>query len=148
LKAWQSKRILFKEFNADSPFPFENESFDVVVAMMVIEHVFDPFLFVQEAARCLRPGGVFIFNVPLITGFRNRLRVLFGGIPVTSQVDWFEKRVWDGAHLHYFSVPLVKRLVATAGFSVEETNGVGKLKALKDMFPTFLANEASFIARK
>jgi SAM-dependent methyltransferase len=47
--------------------PFENNSFDVVYANQVFEHVrfFDKTMF--ECARVLRPGGVLLTNFPLAT---------------------------------------------------------------------------------
>lgn len=47
--------------------PFDDNSFDVVYANQVFEHVrfFDKMVF--EAARVLRPGGVFLTNFPLAT---------------------------------------------------------------------------------
>lgn len=45
--------------------PFELESFDVLVAQDVLEHVREPELFVRRAAELLRPGGVFFVRGPL-----------------------------------------------------------------------------------
>lgn len=45
--------------------PFEPESFDVLVAQDVLEHVREPELFVRRAATLLRPGGVFFVRGPL-----------------------------------------------------------------------------------
>jgi SAM-dependent methyltransferase len=44
--------------------PFEAESFDVVVATQVFEHLPHPQTAVGEAARVLRPGGRLIITVP------------------------------------------------------------------------------------
>jgi ubiquinone/menaquinone biosynthesis C-methylase UbiE len=49
--------------------PFDEGSFDCVIALEVIEHVTDADRFVSEALRVLRPGGKFIFTTP------NRLRL-------------------------------------------------------------------------
>jgi len=38
----------------------ENETFDVVISMEVIEHVPDPEGFIAQAARHVKPGGVFV----------------------------------------------------------------------------------------
>ena len=43
--------------------PFRDETFDVVFAYAVLEHLYHPFLAAQEVARVLRPGGVFVGTV-------------------------------------------------------------------------------------
>ena len=47
---------------ADLPWP--DESFDVVSANMVVEHLSDPVATFREVARVLRPGGAFVFVTP------------------------------------------------------------------------------------
>lgn len=44
--------------------PFEADSFDVVLATDVVEHVDEDLLAVAEVARVLRPGGTVLFTVP------------------------------------------------------------------------------------
>ncbi|MCB9653673.1 MAG: class I SAM-dependent methyltransferase [Deltaproteobacteria bacterium] len=46
------------------PLPFEDATFDVVLATQVFEHVPEPEQAVSEAARVLRAGGRLIFTVP------------------------------------------------------------------------------------
>ncbi len=44
--------------------PFADESFDVVVALDVIEHLEDDLAAVREATRVLAPGGLLVLTVP------------------------------------------------------------------------------------
>jgi len=42
--------------------PYDAASFDAVVCVDVLEHVTDLQKVLQEVARCLRPGGLFLFD--------------------------------------------------------------------------------------
>ncbi len=44
--------------------PFEDESFDVVICLDVIEHIEEDILVVSEISRVLRSGGRFLISVP------------------------------------------------------------------------------------
>lgn len=44
--------------------PFENNSFDLVVALWVVEHLDHPKEVFQEISRVLKPGGYFAFATP------------------------------------------------------------------------------------
>jgi len=46
--------------------PFRDGVFDAVVARAVLEHVEDEQKVTAEAARVLRPGGIFLFSAPFI----------------------------------------------------------------------------------
>lgn len=59
---------------------FPNQSFDVVIAMDLLEHVQNPGQVIAEAARVLRPGGLFFFH----TFNRN----LLANIMVIKMVEW------------------------------------------------------------
>lgn len=61
--------------------PFPDGSFDTVTAMDFLEHVSDPEKVVAEAARVLKPGGVFFYH----TFNRNPLSHLI----VIKGVEWF-----------------------------------------------------------
>jgi SAM-dependent methyltransferase len=55
------------------PFPYETNSFDVIVSFQVIEHVGEDEEFVKEIHRVLKPGGVALLTTPniLMTLTRN-----------------------------------------------------------------------------
>lgn len=44
--------------------PFDDETFEAVIANQVLEHIKDLVALVREVHRVLRPGGVFVVHVP------------------------------------------------------------------------------------
>lgn len=47
-------------------FPFDDASFDSIVANEVFEHVFNPAQFLTETARVLKPGGTVLMTMPFV----------------------------------------------------------------------------------
>lgn len=47
-------------------FPLDDSSFDVLLCNQVLEHVFQPEVFLSELVRVLRPGGLLILTVPFL----------------------------------------------------------------------------------
>jgi SAM-dependent methyltransferase len=80
--------------------PFDDESFDVVVAGELVEHVRDPDALVAEARRVLRGGGTFVGSVPNFYRLKNRLAFL-AGRPLDH----------DPTHLHVFAPRDVEALM-------------------------------------
>jgi len=44
--------------------PFEDESFDVVICLDVLEHIEEDFIVISEISRILKSGGRFLISVP------------------------------------------------------------------------------------
>jgi SAM-dependent methyltransferase len=57
--------------------PYADASKDLVFALQVMEHLENPFLFMREAHRVLRSGGLFILSAPNPYSFSAKLRYLF-----------------------------------------------------------------------
>lgn len=96
--------------------PFQKESFDVVVACEILEHLFllEPML--TQIAATLRPGGTFIGSVPNSFRFRNRLKFLFG--------QEFDK---DPTHMRRFSYSKLEDLLGTLFTDIEIVPLGGKI---------------------
>jgi len=87
--------------NVEQPLPFEDASFDAVVAGELLEHLQFPDALVAEIRRILRSGGVFVGSVPNAFRLKSRLRFLLGQPPED-----------DPTHLQMFSPPALLELLA------------------------------------
>ena len=101
--------------------PFARESFDVVVAMDLLEHVSDPQKIIFEASRVLRPGGLFFFR----TFNRNRWSFLF----VIEGMQWFVKNTTRETHVYsLFRKPQeVDEWVNNAGMDIQIMRGTAPI---------------------
>jgi SAM-dependent methyltransferase len=87
--------------NVEEPLPFDDASFDAVIAGELLEHLQFPDALVGEVRRVLRPGGVIVGSVPNAYRLQGRLRFLLGRSPED-----------DPTHLHMFSATAVRGLLA------------------------------------
>ena len=60
-----------------SSLPFADDSFDVVTANMVLEHLKEPDVQLAEIRRILKPGGLLIFATPNARGYITTISKLF-----------------------------------------------------------------------
>ena len=87
--------------NVEEPLPFDDGSFDAVVAGELLEHLQFPDALVAEIRRVLRPGGVLAGSVPNAFRVQSRLRFLRGKPPED-----------DPTHLRMFSPAALRELLA------------------------------------
>ena len=119
--------------NVEDPLPFEDASFDAIVAGELLEHLQFPDALVAEARRVLRPGGVFVGSVPNAFRLQSRLRFLRGRAPED-----------DPTHLRMFSPGSLRELLA--GFEPVELSFVGG--RYRRLHPRLLARDLVWIARR
>ncbi len=59
--------------------PYPDNSFDIIYAIEVIEHLRSPYDFIKETYRVVSPGGKVIITTPNILNLTSRLSFLFKG---------------------------------------------------------------------
>jgi SAM-dependent methyltransferase len=105
----------FRVHDVSEPLPFANASLGGVLAILVVQHLADPPLFIAEIRRCLRPGGHLVITAPVRDGRALRSQGLY----------------WRVRGMCYQRIPGVVRfydmtsltsLVESQGFSVVECN--------------------------
>ena len=63
----------------DTPFPFSDGEFGVVVSREGVEHLTAPYAFLGEACRVLAPGGLLFVTTPNIMSVDGRVKYLLTG---------------------------------------------------------------------
>ncbi|HOJ63171.1 MAG TPA: class I SAM-dependent methyltransferase [Spirochaetota bacterium] len=62
----ENRRLKKADFFYDGKdFPFENETFDSIISTQVLEHIFEPEIFLKEMNRILKPNGNILLSLPL-----------------------------------------------------------------------------------
>jgi SAM-dependent methyltransferase len=119
--------------DAEEELPFADESFDVVVAGELLEHLADPAAAVGHVHRVLTPGGRFIGSVPNAFRLKSRLRYAVGRHPET-----------DATHLQLFTPNALRALLGSFE-DVELRFAVGRYVR---WHPRLMARVQVFSARK
>lgn len=144
----QDAGFSYRDVNLDEDWPYDDASIDVVLAMMVFEHLFDPFHSFAELSRVLKPSGTAFVNLPNVASIKCRWDILRGRLPMTSTAEWFDLRQWDGGHLHYFTIDEVRRVAALSGLRVRKVYPVGGQLWLKKLCPSLFCHEISYVLEK
>lgn len=110
--ATKSVQYLCHDVNA---LPFPEQSFDVVCAMDLLEHIENPQVVISEARRLLKPGGLFFFH----TFNRNWLTFLI----VIKGVEWCVKNTPPCMHVYKLFIKPKEMKKLCAGFTIEEMKG-------------------------
>lgn len=98
--------------------PYEDETFDLVTAMEILEHLaLDPHYFFREAARVLKPGGRFLVTTPNLVSHRAVAKVLQGVAPYSFGIFVPSGGVY-GRHNREYTAPEVAELARSAGFEI------------------------------
>lgn len=112
-------------------FPFEDNYFDAVTALELIEHLFDPDHFLDEVYRVLKPGGLLFLSTPNLASIHNRIALLLGYQPFNVMVS-LNKSVGHlglsagGAapdHIRFFTLRSLKELLMIHGFEILAVKG-------------------------
>jgi 2-polyprenyl-3-methyl-5-hydroxy-6-metoxy-1,4-benzoquinol methylase len=121
--AWPTCRFEVASAYDDLQQRFES-TFDAVISAEVIEHLYDPRLFVRRAYGVLDPGGLLVLTTP----YHGYLKNL--ALAVTGRMEAHFTALWDGGHIKFWSPRTLAHLLAETGFVNVAWRGVGRLPLL------------------
>ena len=84
-------------------------TFDLVMHFFVLEHIAEPWPFLQQQLDLLKPGGTLVFEIP------NVADPLLG----VYKIPAFGRFYWSVAHPWYFSEKSLRHLLASVGVPFE-----------------------------
>jgi SAM-dependent methyltransferase len=91
--------------------PFGDQSFDLIFAGEVIEHLVDTDKFLSELRRCVRVGGWVLITTPNLASFENRLRIALGIYPI-----WVNYNLAGSGHVRAYTPRILKKQLEDHGF--------------------------------
>lgn len=146
------------------PLPFSDNSFDLISAIEVIEHLTDTDRFLSEVHRCLRKGGYFLITTPNLASWSNRAMLLLGFEPGMYEVS-FKYRVGKpfnnkrptqaSRHLRLYTYRGLMDHLEVSGFEILRSKGapvkamnslVGFIDRAISLFPS-LSSDMIIVAR-
>ena len=78
-KRFKPQNLNCIQVDANKNLPWENDEFDYVVSVETIEHLENPWNFIREIHRILKPEGSLIITTPNVESWLSRLFFLFFG---------------------------------------------------------------------
>lgn len=117
---WKAPEIELKIQNLDSEFAEKilsnDNKFDAVIAIEIIEHLENPFRFARECAKLLKKGGLLFLTTPNVEAVYSRLIFLY-----TGRLNSFgEYETVRPAHITPIFKWKLDMLLAEAGFDIIE----------------------------
>lgn len=143
-KIQNQDKIHFFECDVDQGLQFPDNFFSTVSCIAVLEHVFNPPKVLDEIHRVLKPGGIFLVQVPNIAWIPHRIQLLFGNLPVTGGVylgaDW--------EHLHNFTKNTIFLLLTRKGFEIKNVSCSGIFAKYRNYWSSVLGADLIFLSSK
>jgi 2-polyprenyl-3-methyl-5-hydroxy-6-metoxy-1,4-benzoquinol methylase len=117
--------IDFLSHDINKPLPEELQgSFDVIVAVEVVEHLWFPRELFQRAAEGLKPDGKLVITTPFHGYWKNL------ALAITNKYDDHWHPYEDFGHVKFFSGKTLTAMAVEQGFRVTEFRRVGRIPVL------------------
>ena len=121
--------------------PLADEAVDLVYAGEVVEHLYNPDLFLSECHRVLAPGGTLVLSTPNLCAWYNRALFVFGIQPLFVESSTVSSLIGAGPtrRLRRGSVPVghVRVFNRRALTDLLEASGFEKVTLRSAVFPAF-----------
>ena len=83
----EKRGIRVARADLNEAFPYQDETFDVIVANQVIEHLNNTDIFIRELRRILRPQGYAVIATNNLASWHNVLSLVLGKQPMPAHIS-------------------------------------------------------------
>lgn len=111
------ERNKYYDLNSSEKFPYEEESFDMVLCQEVIEHIENPWNLLRICAKALKKGGKLIVTTPNVVS--DKSKSIF---KKTNYFHWFMPKNFD-YHINPMPFWEVEMIAEKTGFKIIEMRG-------------------------
>ncbi|MEK7553999.1 MAG: methionine biosynthesis protein MetW [Patescibacteria group bacterium] len=105
----RAKGLTASFFDFNKPIPFADNTFDTVVMLDVLEHLYAPETLLKEAARVSKK--YVIIGVPNFSSLPARLQALFGRVPENNRSN--------KGHIYWFNHAILLSMLSASGLVVD-----------------------------
>lgn len=99
-------------------------TYDMVISLEVVEHLYDPRAYARNLLNLLRPGGVAVVSTPYHGYWKNL------ALAATGKMDAHFWALWDGGHIKFWSIRTLTTLLHEQGFDIVRFDRVGRIPPL------------------
>lgn len=111
-------------YDTQLPPHFPPHTFDLVLSVEVIEHLYSPRDYLKNIGYWLKDGGVFIISTPYNGYMKNLV------ISLLNKYDHHHNPLWNGGHIKYFSKNTLYQIIREEGLQALKFYGSGRLPLL------------------
>lgn len=114
----------------DQEWPYPASSFDILLGVEIVEHIFNTDNFFSESRRVLKKNGLLIITTPNLAAWFNRILLLVGYQPFFTEVSTKDKTMGLGftrkltpnretvGHLRVFTLKALEDMLHSFGFDI------------------------------
>jgi ubiquinone/menaquinone biosynthesis C-methylase UbiE len=119
--------VQYRVMGDSSSLPFAANSFDLLTANMVVEHVSKPKELLSEAFRVLKPNGIFLFHTPNLMSYATLFASLVPEALKVGLISYLEGRKGEDVfptHYRMNTPRRIRKLAKASGFALSDLKRV------------------------
>lgn len=138
-------KIKCEKVDITQKFPYADNTFDLVVAIEVSEHICDHEVFFKEISRILKPKGRLLLSTPNILSLKSRFRFLFQGFAYSFGPLEYKK--YDGLQhvssltLDQYNYVAIKNGFKEARYDIDKRQNTSKWLLLLFFLPIWISRK-------